>query len=460
MIEQTILRNLILNEDYSRKVLPYLKDVYFHDPADLALFQVVSEYTIKFNKLPNWEVVKVELSQRHGFSDDTFKRLSKNIEELQANTEVDNIDWLVESTEKFCKSKALYNALILSNEIIQQTGKSKLSEGSIPGIMSDALSITFNPNLGLDYLESFEERYDYFHSDTLRLPFDIEILNKITNGGVKPSTLQVLMSPPGSGKTLFMCHMAAAYMNMGYNVLYITLEMGKQEISQRIDANVLNLTLNDLNDVSKMAYLAKAEDFKAKAKHLGKLIVEEFPTAGASVIHFKSLVNDLKIKRNFIPDVIFVDYLNICASARIGHGSKGGLYEYVGSIAQELRGMAQELIVPIWTAVQPNRSGFSDSDLEMDQVSESAAIPAIADLFLAIIATEDLIALSQLLVKQLKNRYSDMNLLRRFVVGVDRAKMRIYDVEQVAQENLMGKEKTALKPDQKKPEKKGLELLF
>lgn len=459
MIEQTILRNLITNEDYSRKVLPYLKDEYFHDPADLALFSVISKYTVKYNKLPNWEIVKVELSSKEGLSEDTFKRLSKNVEELQVNTESDNIDWLVESTEKFCKSKALYNALLLSNEIIQKSGKSKLSEGSIPAIMSAALSITFNPNLGLDYFESFEERYDYFHSETLRIPFDIDVLNKITKGGVKPSTLQVLMSPPGHGKTLTMCHLAASYVNMGYNVLYITLEMSKYEISNRIDANVLNLTLSDLDQISKMAYLDRASE--VKKKHLGKLIVEEFPTASASVIHFKSLINDLKIKRNFIPDVIFVDYLNICASARIGHGSKSGLYEYVGSIAQELRGMAQELVVPIWTAVQPNRSGFTDTDLEMDQVSDSAAIPAIADLFLAVIAPEELIKIGQFLFKQLKNRYSDMNLMKRFVVGVDRAKMRLYDVEQGAQENIMGNEqRSTLKPEQKAPEKKGLELLF
>jgi len=363
-----------------------------------------------------------ELDMVHGLLDDVFKE-----------AESTNEEWLIEHTEKFCQDRSIYNAIMESIKIIDND--SKKDKGAIPDILSGALSVSFDTHIGHDYLEDSDERYDFYHRRESHTPFDLEYFNKITDGGICDKTLNVLMAGPGVGKTLAMCHFAASYLSQGKNVLYITLEMAEERISERIDANLLNVALQDLKDLPKESYDKKVE--RVRSGTSGKLIVKEYPTAQAGVSHFRHLLNELNLKKNFQPDVLIIDYINICISNRVKPGGNVNSYAYIKSIAEELRGFAVERTIPIITATQINREGFSSSDVGMENVAESFGLPATADLFLALITSEELEQLNQIMVKQLKNRYSDLATNRRFVVGVDRAKMRLYDCDDSAQEDIM-----------------------
>lgn len=364
------------------------------------------------------------------------------LDHLKSDDNTTNMDWLVDSTEKFCQEKAIYNAITESLEIMN--GKGKLTKGAIPSLLSDALSISFDPNVGHDYFDNAENRYEYYHRVQEKLPFDLEFLNKITKSGVPRKTLNVIMAGVGVGKSLFLCHLSAAYLNQGKNVLYITLELAEEEVAKRIDANLLNLTIDDLLVLPKDLYDKRVSNLRQKTD--GKLIIKEYPTTTASTNHFKSLLNELNLKRSFVPDVILIDYINICASARVKPGVANS-YTYIKAIAEELRGLAVEYNVPIWTATQLTRGGYGSSDPDMTDTAESFGLPATADLFLAAITNENLEQLNQLMFKQLKNRYNDPSLNKRFIIGVDRSRMKLYDVEQSAQDIVdSGQEEEVPKP--------------
>ncbi len=428
-IEQTIIKNLIRNEDYTRKVLPFLKEDYFRESEDRLLFREVAGFVLKYNNQPTFDALEIEINNIRGTSDDTVKNTVAMLKELEADQEKTNLEWLIESTETFCQEKAIYNAIMQSVEILE--GKTKETKGAIPGILSDAIAISFDPNIGHDYLEQAAHRYEYYHRKEERIPFDLEFFNKITKNGVPKKTLNIILAGVGAGKSLTMCHLAASYMNIGKNVLYITLELAEEEVAKRIDANLLNVSLDDLMMLSKDMYDQKIANVRGRTN--GKLIVKEYATATASVVHFRSLLNELNLKKNFVPDVIMVDYLNICASARHRAGGVNS-YEYVKAIAEELRGLAVEFEVPVWSATQLTRSGYSSSDPDMTDTSESFGLPATADFFFALTVNEEMEKLNQVMVKQLKNRYSDPTKNKRFVIGVDKSKMRLYDVDSTAQD--------------------------
>ena len=428
-LEQTILKNLIKNESYTRKVLPFLKDEYFPNMEDRLLFKEVAAFILKFNQQPTIDALEIEVDNIRGSTDDTIKSIKQTLKELDADTNPTNQDWLVESTEKFCQERAIYNSITTSLEIMN--GKGKLDKGAIPQLLSDALAISFDPNVGHDYLEQFEDRYEYYHRVQEKLSFDLDFFNKITKNGVPKKTLNVVMAGVGVGKSLFLCHLASSYLNQGKNVLYITLELAEEEVSKRIDANLLNITFDDLMLLPKDIYKNKIDHLKQKTH--GKLIVKEYPTSTASTIHFRSLLNELNLKKNFVPDAIMIDYLNICASARVKPGVANS-YTYIKSIAEELRGLAVEFNVPVWSATQLTRGGYGSSDPDMTDTSESFGLPATADLFIALITNETMEQLKQVQVKQLKNRYNDPSLNKRFVIGIDKSKMKLYDVEQSAQD--------------------------
>ena len=432
-IETIILRNLITNEDYSKKVLPFLLDEYFTVPEERSLFQQIKNFTIKYNALPNVEALEVEIKNTPDLSDDQVKTALTTLQSFRDSEEKENQGWLIDSTETFCQDKAIYLALMKSIEITKGTHHS-LSKSAIPDLMAKAVGMTFDPNVGHDYMELFQERYEYYHKVEDRIPFDIEYFNRITKGGLPKKTLNVIMAGVGVGKSLTMCHMAASFLVQGKNVLYITLELAEEEVARRIDANLMNLTMDDLMALSMDMYMKRAQMVKTKAQ--GKLVVKEYPTATASSIHFKALLNELLLKKNFTPDVIIIDYLNICASARLKQGANVNSYSYIKAIAEELRGLAVEFAVPIITATQTTRSGSINSDVGMEDVSESFGLPATADFMVAIINSPELQDLNQIQIKQLKNRYRDVSLDRKFVIGIDRAKMRLYDVDQSAQENI------------------------
>ena len=433
-LEQAILTNLIYNEDFLRKVLPFIKPEYFSDRTERTLFNEITSFTETYNSPPEIAALSIAVKEKTNLTDDEVQKCENYLSEIEKdNNPKTEIQWLVDKTEKFCQEKAIYNAVLGSISILD--GKDKTNDkGAIPKILSDALAISFDTTVGHDYLQDSDERYEFYHRKEERIPFDLDIFNKITKGGLPAKTLNIALAGTGVGKSLFMCHMAAGAMVQGRNVLYITLEMAEEKIAERIDANLLNVTLDDLMELPKDLYDKKVE--RVKTKTTGKLIIKEYPTASASTIHFRTLLNELNLKKSFIPDIIFVDYLNICCSARIRAGSNINSYTYVKSIAEELRGLAVEYNLPIVSATQTTRGGFTSSDPGLEDTSESFGLPATADLMFALITSEDLEALGQIMVKQLKNRYNDPSYYKRFTVGVDRSKMKLYDIDQSGQMNI------------------------
>ena len=431
-LEQTILKNLIYNEDYLRKVLPFLKTDYFTDSTERTIFREIQKFTEQYNSAPQIEALVISVNEKRNLTEDELKRTQEYLSDIhKTRQEIAKTDWLVDKTESFCQEKAVYNAVLNSIQILD--GKDKqYDKGAIPKILSDALSVSFDTSIGHDYLDDANNRFEFYHRKEERIPFDIDFFNKITKGGLPTKTLNIALAGTGVGKSLFMCHMATSCMVQGKKVLYITMEMAEEKIAERIDANLLNVKLDDLTTLSKEMYDRKVN--KVKEKVTGKLIVKEYPTASASTSHFRTLLNELNLKRSFVPDIIFVDYLNICCSARIKTGANVNSYTYVKAIAEELRGLAVEFDVPVVSATQTTRSGFTSSDPGLEDTSESFGLPATADFMFALISSEELEELGQIMVKQLKNRYNDPTYLKRFTVGVDRSKMRLYDVEQSAKD--------------------------
>lgn len=433
-VEQLILKNLIHNEDYFRKVLPFLKKEYFVDSAERLIFEEVVTFSESYNQQPSIAALQLAVDEKKGLTGEEVSNTLDYIKEHLKTNEDNNSDWVINKTESFCQEKAIYNAVLESIHILD--GKSKsLEKGVIPKLLSDALSVSFNDSVGHDYFENSNERYDFYHRQEERIPFDLDYFNKITKGGLPSKTLNIALAGTGVGKSLFMCHVAAGCMVQGKNVLYITLEMAEERIAERIDANLLNVRVDALDKLTREEYDKKVSRVRNKTN--GKLIIKEYPTASASSTHFRALLNELNLKRNFRPDIIFIDYLNICTSSRIKHSSNVNSYTYVKSIAEELRGLAVEFDVPIVSATQTTRAGFGSSDPGLEDTSESFGLPATADLMFALISSEELEELNQIMVKQLKNRYSDPNAYKRFVIGIDRSKMRLYDIEQSGQEDLV-----------------------
>ena len=433
-LETTILKHLIYSDEYLRKVLPFLKEEYFSDRTEKAIYNEITSFTSTYNVTPSIEALGLAIKDLRNITDAEVEKCEEYLKEIeQTKSEQSQIQWLVDKTEKFCQEKAIYNAVLGSISILD--GKDKTHDkGQIPKILSDALGVSFDTSVGHDYLENADERYEFYHRNEERIPFDLDFFNKITKGGLPAKTLNIALAGTGVGKSLFMCHVAAGAMSQGRNVLYITMEMAEEKIAERIDANLLNVSLDDLTDLSKEMYDKKVA--KVKSKTTGKLIIKEYPTASASATHFRTLLNELYLKKSFRPDIIFIDYLNICCSSRIKPGSNINSYTYVKSIAEELRGLAVEFKVPVVSATQTTRSGFSSSDPGLEDTSESFGLPATADLMFALISSEELEELGQIMVKQLKNRYNDPTYYKRFTRGVDRSKMRLYDVEQSGQDGL------------------------
>jgi archaellum biogenesis ATPase FlaH len=411
-----------------------LKDDYFNDRTERAIYNEIASFTDSYNSAPTVEAVGLAIKERRDITDDEVQKCESYLKEIESSSkEQSQVQWLIDKTEKFCQEKAIYNAVLASISVLD--GKDKTHDkGQIPKILSDALAISFDTSVGHDYLENSDERYEFYHKKEERIPFDLEFFNKITKGGLPNKTLNIALAGTGVGKSLFMCHVAAGAMSQGRNVLYITMEMAEEKIAERIDANLLNVSLDDLVSLPKDIYDKKVA--KVKSKTTGKLIIKEYPTASASATHFRALLNELNLKKSFIPDIIFIDYLNICCSSRIKAGGNINSYTYVKSIAEELRGLAVEFGVPIVSATQTTRSGFTSSDPGLEDTSESFGLPATADLMFALITSDELEELGQIMVKQLKNRYNDPSYYKRFTIGVDRSKMKLYDVEQSGQDGL------------------------
>jgi len=425
-LQTIILKNLIHDENFCRKALPHIKTEYFEGEHKV-VYDLVLKFIAKYNKLPNSQILNIEFSKLESISGPDRINAGKLISELD-NTEFVQYDWLVDSTEKWCKDRAVYIAIMESISIIDGKSATAASEGMIPDLLTKALAVTFDTNVGHDYLEAYEERYDFYHRVEDKIKFDIDMFNKITNGGVSRKTLNIILAGTAVGKSLAMCHLASAALSQGRNVLYITMEMAEEKIAERIDANLFDVPIDQLSDLSKDAFSDKVKRI-AKKTH-GKLIIKEYPTAAAHAGHFRALLMELKLKKNFVPDMIFIDYLNICASSRMkGMSGSVNSYTFIKAIAEELRGLAVEFNVPIWSATQVTRGGYNSSDVEITDTSESFGLPATADLMIALISTEQLEKMNQLLVKQLKNRYNDVNKNKRFTVGLDRSKMRLYDIE-------------------------------
>ena len=434
-LETTILTNLIHNENFSRKVLPFLKTDYFSANEEVTIFKLIESYIIKYNNLPSKEAISIELSNLKNITEDEFKIAKRVLETLKPDEKTD-IEWLTDTTEKWCKDRAVHNAVLSGIKILDGKDKKHTPE-AIPSILSDALAVSFDTHIGHDYLNQTDERYDYYHKEEERLKFDLSYFNRITKGGLPPKTLNVALAGTGVGKSLFMCHLASSVISQGKNVLYITLEMAEERIAERIDANLFDVTIDDLHSMPKDLYDNKVNKLENKTK--GQLIIKEYPTASAHSGHFKSLLNELALKKSFRPNVIFIDYLNICASSRFRGGNISS-YFYVKAIAEELRGLAVEFDVPIFSATQTTRTGYVSTDIGLEDTSESFGLPATADFMFALMSNEELEGLGQMKVKQLKNRYNDPAINRSFIVGVDRAKMRLYDVENTAQNIVGGKE--------------------
>lgn len=423
-IEEIILSNLCYNEEYLRKVIPFLKTEYFSNNSDRIVFEKISSHTETYNAAPSKQALLIAVSEDKSVTEKEYAEIQAIVETLSC--EDADSQWLLDETEKFCKDKALYNAVMESISILDGRNK-ELSKDAMPSILSDALGVGFDNNVGHDYIENSDDRFDFYHRLEEKLPFDLDMFNKITNGGLSNKTLNVALAGTGVGKSLFMCHMAANNIASGKNALYITLEMSEERIAERIDANLMNLPIGQLKDLSKTMFDDRIKKLNEKIQ--GRLIVKEYPTASAHAGHFKSLLNELKLKRNFRPDIIFIDYLNICSSSRFRAGSNANSYTIIKSIAEELRGLAVEFDVPIVTATQTTRGGYNNSDVELTDTSESFGLPATADLMLALISTEELEQLGQIMVKQLKNRYADPTSNKRFMIGVDRARMKLFDLE-------------------------------
>ena len=443
-LEQTILKNLIYNEEYLRKVFPFIKTEYFQHGTERIIFNEISSFISSYNSPPTIEAITLAIKEKKNLTDDQVAQCETYLQEIvETSKDETKIAWLLDKSEIFCQEKAIYNAVLESISILDGKDKSK-EKGAIPKILADALGVGFDTNIGHDYLENSDERFEFYHRKEERIPFDLEYFNKITKGGLPAKTLNIALAGTGVGKSLFMCHVAAGCMVQGKNVLYITMEMAEEKIAERIDANLLNVTIDELATLPKEMYDKKVE--RVRKNTTGKLIIKEYPTAAASTIHFRTLLNELHLKRSFTPDIIFIDYLNICASARIKAGANVNSYTYVKSIAEELRGLAVEYGVPIVSATQTTRSGFTSSDPGLEDTSESFGLPATADLMFALITSEELEALNQIMVKQLKNRYSDPTMHKRFAVGIDKSKMRLYDVEQAAQDGIVDAGKVDDKP--------------
>jgi len=430
-IETVILQNLIHNDDFMRKAIPFIKRDYFSDTNEQKIYDQIKKFIDDFNAVPNTDALIVAFQNDKSLTDDQYKEIIQYVNELTPTEH--NRDWLLTETEKFCKDKALYNAILNSISIIDGRDKS-LSTDGIPQLLQDALAVCFDNNVGHDYIDNAQSRYDFYHKVESRIPFDLDYFNKITNGGLPNKTLNVVLAGTGVGKSLFMCHVAASILAQGKNVLYITLEMAEERIAERIDANLMNITMDQLKDLPRALFENRIE--KIRDKTTGKLIIKEYPTTSAHVGHFKALLNELQLKRQFKPDMIIVDYLNICASSRFKAGANINSYTLIKSIAEELRGLAVEENLPILSATQTTRGGYGNTDVELTDTSESFGLPATVDLMFALIATEELDQLNQIMVKQLKNRYNDPTINKRFVVGIDRARMKLYDLEQNAQKNL------------------------
>ena len=421
-IEETILRNLIYNEQYYRKVVPFIKADYFQEYHEKIVFEEIADFAAKYDKVPTKEVLTINLQNRGDLTEETFKDSIQGINSLSDDW-VD-YDWLLDSTEKWCQDRAIYLALMQSIKIADG-GDKKFTKGAIPSILQDALAVSFDEHIGHDYIEQSSDRYEFYHRKEEKIPFDLEKFNFITKGGLPNKTLNIALAGTGVGKSLFMCHMAGSALTQGYNVLYITCEMAEEKIAERIDANLLNVNVKDIMELPEVLFNSKVNEISRKTQ--GKLIIKEYPTASAHAGHFKALLSDLKLKKDFAPDLIFVDYLNICASVRY-KGAVVNSYTYVKAIAEELRGLAVESNVPIISATQTTRSGYGNSDPDLTDTSESFGLPATADFMFALISTEELEQQGRILVKQLKNRYNDPTASRKFILGIDRAKMRLYDV--------------------------------
>ena len=421
-IEESILRNLLFNEQYYRKVVPFLKAEYFQEYHEQIIYEEIADFAAKYDKVPTKEVLTINLQSRGDLTDEAFKDSTTKVRELTDDW-VD-YDWLLDATEKWCQDRAIYLALMQSIKIADG-GDKKLTKGAIPSILQDALSVSFDEHIGHDYIEQSSDRYEFYHRKEEKIPFDLEKFNYITKGGLPNKTLNIALAGTGVGKSLFMCHMAGSALTQGYNVLYITCEMAEEKIAERIDANLLNVSVKDIMELPEVLFNSKVNEISRKTQ--GKLIIKEYPTASAHAGHFKALLSDLKLKKDFTPDLIFVDYLNICASVRY-KGAVVNSYTYVKAIAEELRGLAVESNLPIISATQTTRSGYGNSDPDLTDTSESFGLPATADFMFALISTEELEQQGRILVKQLKNRYNDPTASRKFILGIDRSKMRLYDV--------------------------------
>jgi replicative DNA helicase len=432
MLETTILSNLIYNEEYCRKVFPYIKEEYFDDNHLKKIFSVYYEYVNKYKEPPSIEALKISIDKRTDLNEQSFKDINAVVDDFKLD-EKTNQEWLIHETEKFCQDKDLYNSIRRAILILDGQDKEH-DKGAIPKLLSDSLGISFDTHIGHDFLEDFDARYDYYHRKEERLPFDIEIFNKITKGGLPRKSMTVLLATTGGGKSLVKCHLAAANLLYGKNVLYITMELAEEEVSRRIDANILDVTLDELMQMPRDVYEKKLS--RIKGKTTGKLIVKEYPTGSAHVGHFRHMLNELRLKKNFVPDVIFVDYLNICTSSRVKGAAAGNSYTLVKSIAEEVRGLAMEFDCAVVTSSQFNRSGYDNSDVDLTNTSESMGITHTADAIFALITSEELESLGQLMIKQLKNRWGDLSYYRRFVIGIDRAKMKIFNLEENAQKGI------------------------
>jgi len=431
-IEFLVLKNLLNNEEYTRKVIPFIKSEYFEDINQKIIFEEILDFIQKYNKPATKETLFIEVEKRQDINENSFKDITHLIDNLD-NIVVD-LTWLINTTEKWCRDRAIYLALMESIHIADGNDEKK-NRDSIPSILSDALAVSFDNNIGHDYLQNYEERYEFYHRKEDKIEFDLEYFNKITKGGIPNKTLNIALAGTGVGKSLFMCHVASSALLQGRNVLYITLEMAEERIAERIDANLLNVPIQQLVDLPRSTFENKVTSLSKKTQ--GTLIIKEYPTASAHSGHFKALLNELALKKSFRPDIIFIDYLNICASSRHKANGSANSYSYIKSIAEELRGLAVEFNVPIVSATQTTRSGYGNSDVELTDTSESFGLPATADLMFALISTEELEGLGQIMIKQLKNRYNDPTVFKRFVLGIDRAKMRLYDVEQSAQNDIL-----------------------
>jgi replicative DNA helicase len=449
-IETTILRNLIYNEDYSRKVIPFIQPDYFESTSEKVIFQEIVQFIVQYGSAITLEALNIEVENRTDLTEDQIKEI-REINKSLNDSPVEN-KWLLDTTEKWCRDRAIYLALMESIHIADGNDEKK-NRDAIPSILSNALAISFDNHIGHDYLQDYEERYESYHRKENRIPFDLEYFNKITKGGLPNKTLNIALAGTGVGKSLFMCHMASSCVLDGRNVLYITLEMAEEKIAERIDANLLNVPIQQLVELPRQMFETKITNISKKTQ--GTLIIKEYPTASAHSGHFKALLNELSLKKSFKPDIIFIDYLNICASSRYKGNLSVNSYSYIKAIAEELRGLAVEFNVPIVSATQTTRSGYGNSDVELTDTSESFGLPATADLMFALISTEELEQLGQIMVKQLKNRYNDPTIYKRFIVGIDRAKMRLYDCEQTAQKDILdsGQDDEYNDNEDKKPKK-------